>query len=158
MQHTHARDRRRGPFRRAVAAGQRLNLAIFLGCVVVGYVAWILLTPRITAYQLEGAITPVCRTYMGWLFAGQVTKTVDRSFDWQRDWERRTRSLGIPLREDQYDFRTSPGCDKKKGCVCTGEAVFELTTPWFLLEDFFDIPPYKSTHHVIKNVEWRTSY
>jgi hypothetical protein len=145
-------------FRLAEAAGQRISLVIFLVVLALGYVGWVLLTPRLTAYSLEAAIPPVCRQFMNWHFAGRVAATnADRSLDWERDWLQRTRQIGLNLRNDQYDFRTSPTCTKQ-ACTCTGEAVFELSTPWPILEDFLDIAPYKSTHHVIKHVEWRSSY
>lgn len=144
--------------RRAEAAGQKTSIAIFLIVVSLGYVGWILLTPRLTAYSLEAAIPPVCRSYMTWHFQGRIEPTrADRSVDWERDWADRYRRIGVNLRKDQYDFRISPTCTKTN-CVCTGEAVFELSTPWAFLEDFFDIEPYKSTHHVIKHVEWRSTY
>ncbi len=140
--------------RRERAHGRKISLSLGLLGGIVLYVAWVLLTPALTAYELKGAMRPVCLTFMN----AQMYKSSDRSLDWQREWSKRYRALGIPLRDDQWQFTASNLCDPKKGCTCTGEAVFELTTPWFLLSDFIDIAPYKSTHHVKQNVEWKTSY
>lgn len=140
--------------RRHTAAGKKLNYLLALLATTAAYVAFVMLSPQITAYELGGAIKPVCVTRMN----DAMYEYSDNSLNWEKDWKSRYRRLAIPLRDDQWRFTVSSPCHPKQGCTCTGEAVFELETPWFLLADFFDIPPYKSTHHVKRDVDYKTHY
>lgn len=141
--------------RRHTAAGKKLNYALGFLAVIVLYVGYVLLTPRLTAYELKTAMRPICVTYMGAVMAKGMSS--DRSLDWQRDFEARYRRLEIPLREDQWAFTASNPCTRQV-CSCTAEAVFELATPWLYLEDFVEVAPYKSTHHVKVDVDWKSHY
>lgn len=140
------------PSPRLIARGNWTNLLLFLLIVSAGYVGWVFLSPRLTAYEAKAAVKRACVGYMNIIL---IQESEER---WRREFLSRMRGIGLPLRDDQYQFERNSDCSKKK-CSCKAQAAFALTTPWPFLEDFFpDIPPYRSVHRIDVDVDYRSEW
>lgn len=134
------------------AYSRNSTLVLVLLAVVGIYVSVVLVTPRVTAYRMKNAVRRTCTSYMNSYFFGQAHT------NWEQKWEEERRKLKVPLLDDQWAFSVTQDCDRKTGCTCTGLVAFELVTPWYLLDDYFEIPKYRSTHEMDIEVDWITSY
>lgn len=136
---------------RLVARGRWSNLLLFLALVAGGYVGYVYFSPRLTAYEVKAAVRASCNAYMRTIIQAESRE------EWHKDFMSRMRRIGLQLTEDQYHFDTDGDCNRK-GCRCKAQVAFALTTPWPFLEDFFEIPPYRSVHRVDVDIDYRTSY
>ncbi len=140
-------------FRRHRARGRNLSLALLFFAIVAAYVAWIMLTPRLVAYEMKTALKQVCITKM----REHMWQIAEKDLTWPREWERRHRSIVGQLQRNQWEFTLSNGCHAKN-CSCVGEVIFERETPWEIVGDFVDLKPYKTTHRTKVDVEYRAHY
>jgi hypothetical protein len=134
------------------ARGRKLSLFLLLLATIAAYVGWILMTPRVLAYEMANAMKQVCIVKM----RETQWQTPEDSQTWPREWERRSRALVGGLNKNQWQFTVSTPCDKK--CSCVGEVIFERETPWEIIGDFIDLKPYKTTHRRKVDVEYRARY
>lgn len=113
------------------------------------YVAFVFVSPRVTAYSAKTALRSACVAAM----RGAIAAGADPS--WEQDFLGRMRDLGIELEDSQYLFQLSDSC-QKGACSCEGQLAFELFTPWPMAETLgASWPPYRSVHRIQVDVAHR---
>lgn len=137
------------------ARGAWKNLIVFLLLFGAGYVGYVLLTPRLTAYEAKAAVRAACNEHMRLHF---WQSGPDGRRRWEEDFLSRMRRLGIQLEPDQYQFENSNPCTKSN-CSCKGVVAFALETPWPWLQDYVEqVKPYRSIHRIEVEVPYRSDW
>lgn len=134
------------------AYSRNSTIVLVLLALVGSYVGFVWLSPRVETYRIKSSMKRICSSYMNARFYGEGHT------NWKKEWEEERRKLRLSLQDDQWDFSVDQSCDRKAGCTCTALAAYELVTPWYLLEDYFEIPAYRSIHEIDIDVEYRTTY
>ncbi len=123
-----------------------LRLVAFVVGLALLYVGYIWVQPRLTAYQTRQVLKLACYDIIRRSSSGRTAIENLPEDAWEPEFRSRLRRNGLgDVDPDNYSFELSI---QGKDVVCDGAIDIELTTHWVWLEDFVEIEPYQTQHHV----------
>jgi hypothetical protein len=125
---------------------------------IVVYVVFVMVMAELRVYAIKTTSKLACREYM--VALSRATPNHPASEKWKTKFLGRIRSKGVAVQEDDYSFEiVSDVCDRRRGCACEYEVLYDITEPWPILSNMFtELKPWRRTGVKTGRLELLTQY